>query len=262
MTGVKARANALLEEAADGSRGEIAAMLRSLGVSGYAATAFSVLARLREATAGELVTRTGIPDSKIYYALEELVDRGLAEVQSGKPKAYRTVSPNQVAARLQGILDEKSERERAAVTRIAALLEPLQSAAKSPTADLAYVVKGLTNVLVRAEGMVRSGRKEIVLLASDEGFLRRLEPELVKALRRRVRVKLAIPDLPLARDLERTAVIREIVCSCLVLVVDGEQVLTVTRTPDGSAYGITSTDETLVRLGLEYWDSPRCCVEC
>jgi hypothetical protein len=29
---------------------------------------------------------------------------------------------------------------------------------------------------------------------------------------------------------------------------------------DGDAYAITSTDPTLVRLGLDYWESPRCCV--
>ena len=110
--------------------------------------------------------------------------------------------------------------------------------------------------------MIATSRREVVLLASDEALLRKLEGDLVRASRRRVKVRLAVPDVPLVKDLEKVAEIREIVCSCILLVVDGEQVLTVSRTGDGSAYGITSTDETLVRLGLEYWESPRCCVVC
>ncbi len=48
--------------------------------------------------------------------------------------------------------------------------------------------------------------------------------------------------------------------SCMILAVDREQVLTVTRTAEDSAYGITSTDDTLVALELEYWESSRYCV--
>lgn len=262
MSEVRKRANVLLEEAAGASRREIGAALRDLGLSGYAADAFCALVRLPTATAGDLVARTGIPDSKIYYALEELAEKGLVAVQAGKPKTYRAVAPKDAAARLERILDDKYDRERSAVTRVAALLEPLQASAQAPATDLAYVVKGLSNVVARAQAMICSARKEVVVLASDEAFLRKLEPDLVKASRRRVKVKLAVPDLSLEKDLQKAAEIREIVCSCLVVVADGEQVLTVTRLADGSAYGITSTDETLVRLGLEYWDSPRCCVTC
>jgi len=262
MSEVRKRANVLLEEAAHATRGEIAATLRQLGLSGYAADAFCALVRTPEATAGDLVVKTGIPDSKIYYALDELADKGLVAVQAGKPKRYRAVPPKDAAVRLRRLLEDRHDRERSAVTRVATLLEPLQSAAKSPTTDLAYVVKGLSNVAARAQAMIGTARREIVLLASDEGLFRTLEPDLVKALRRRVKVRLAVPDFPIEKELSKAAEVREIVCSCILLVADGEQVLTITRPPDGSAYGITSTDETLVRLGLEYWDSPRCCVAC
>jgi len=262
MSEVKARANVLLEEAAKGKREEIAAALRGLGLSGYAADAFCALVRLPEATAGDLVGRTGIPDSKIYYALDELAERGLVAVQAGKPKTYRAVPPRQVEARLSKMLEERHERERASVTRVAALLEPLQSAAKSPSTDIAYVVKGLSNVLGRAQAMIASARREVVVLASDERFFRKLEADLTRAARRRVAVKLAVPDIEVDKELARVAELRAIVCTCLILVVDGQQVLTVSGTDSESPYGITSTDETLVRLGLEYWESPRCCVAC
>lgn len=259
---MKARAASLLEEAAKAGKDEISATLRHLGLTGYAADAFCALARLPQATAGDLIARTGIPDSKIYYALEELAERGLVAVQPGKPKTYRAVPPKQTQARLARMLEERHSKERASVTRVAALLEPLQSAAKNPSTDIAYVVKGLSNILGRAQAMIASARREVVLLASNEAFFRKLEADLARAARRRVTVKLAVPDIVVNTELARIAEVRAIVCTCLILVADGQQVLTVSGTDSESPYGITSTDETLVRLGLEYWESPRCCVAC
>jgi len=127
MSEVKARANALLEEAAATSLAEIGDTLRALGLSGYATEAFCALARMVEATAGVLVTRTGIPDSKIYYALDELADKGLIEVQAGKPKTYRAIPAQEAEARLARLIESKFEKERAAVKRVVSLLEPLRA---------------------------------------------------------------------------------------------------------------------------------------
>ncbi len=260
MSGGRVRANLLLEEAAKEAREEIVATLQDIGLTGPAAKVFFALTRVSEATAGDLVLTTGIPDSKIYYALRELVEAGLLEVQEGKPRTYRTVSPQEAENRLQKILSARHERERGKVRRMGSLIEPLQAGSRSPTMDLAYVVKGMSNVLTRANLMISSARRGIVVLASEESFFRSLEEDLADAARRGVQVRLAVPEVEVAEDLKRLAEIRPIVCSCLVLVVDEQQILTVTETPDGSGYAITSTDETLVRLGLDYWDSPRCCI--
>src|SRR5881296_4164768 len=192
MSEVKARANVLLEAAAKPSLGEIGATLRDLGLGGYAADTFCALVRVPQATAGDLVLKTGIPDSKIYYALDELAEKGLIEVQSGKPKTYRVVPPKEVEIRLRRIVDADYERRRAATTRLGGLLEPLRAATKSPATDIAYIVKGVPNIVARAQSLIASARKEIVILASDEPFFRKVEADLGKASRRRVRVKLAI----------------------------------------------------------------------
>jgi sugar-specific transcriptional regulator TrmB len=234
--------------------------LRELGLTGHAANVFCALVRMSDATAADLILKTGIPDSKIYYALEELVEKGLVEVQKGKPKAYRVVPTREVKIRLMRTVDEDHERRQAATARLVSLLEPLRASTSSSAADLAYIVKGLPNIAARAAGLVASARKEIVVLASDEPFFRKIEGELGRAARRHLRMKLAIPDIAVEKDLSKVAEVRSIRCSCLLLVVDGQQVLTVTRTMDGDAYAITSTDPTLVQLGLDYWESPRCCV--
>src|SRR5712691_10715473 len=260
MSEVKARANALLQESFGPSAERIRSTLRDIGFSGYAAETFSALVRVSHATAGDLVRKTGIPDSKIYYALDELAEKGLVEVQSGKPKSYRVVPSHEVETRLSEIAQAEYERRRAATARVGSLLEPLRSAAKSPATDVAYIVKGLSNVIARAKTLIASARKEVVLLVSDEDLFRKLEEDLSAAARRRVRLRLALPDFAVTKELGKVAEIRSIVCSCVLAVVDGQQVLTMSRTTDGDAYAITSTDPTLVRLGLDYWESPRCCV--
>src|SRR2546428_4066850 len=115
MSEVKARANVLLEEAAKPSLGEIGATLRDLGLGGYAADTFCALVRVPQATAGDLVLKTGIPDSKIYYALDELAEKGLIEVQAGEPKTYRAGPPPGAGNRLRRLLHARHGPGRKAV---------------------------------------------------------------------------------------------------------------------------------------------------
>src|SRR5438309_12067844 len=95
MSEVKARANALLQDALGPSEERIRGTLRDVGFSSSAAEAFGALIRVREATAGDLVRKTGIPNSKIYYALDALAETGLMEVPAGKQKTYRVVPPKE-----------------------------------------------------------------------------------------------------------------------------------------------------------------------
>src|SRR3989442_5799661 len=260
MSEVKARANVLLQDALGPSEERIRGTLRDVGFTSSAAEAFCALIRVREATAGDLVRKTGIPDSKIYYALDELAEKGLVEVQAGKPKTYRVVPPKEVEIRLRRIVEADYERRRAATTRLGVRLEPLRAATRSPATDVAYIVKGIPNIVARAQSLIASARKEIVVLASDELFFRKVDAHLQQARPARVRVKLAIPDIQVERDLEKAAEVRSVLCNCLLIIVDAQHVLTITGTLDGDAYAITSTDPTLVQLGLDYWASPRCCV--
>src|SRR5437870_8305776 len=156
MTEAKARANVLLQSALAPSLERMGLTLRELGLTGHAANVFCALVRMSDATAADLMLKTGIPDSKIYYALEELVEKGLVEVQKGKPKAYRVVPPREVKIRLMRTVDEDYERRQAATVRLVSLLEPLRASASSPTADLAYIVKGLPNIAARAAGLIAS----------------------------------------------------------------------------------------------------------
>src|SRR6266480_4605616 len=96
MAEVRLRANVLLQDAMEPSLARIAGTLRELGLSRHAAQTFCALVETTDASAGELVRKTGIPDSKIYYALDELAEKGFVEVQAGKPKTYRVAPPTRL----------------------------------------------------------------------------------------------------------------------------------------------------------------------
>src|SRR5881296_4630349 len=116
MAEARARANALLQEALGPALERIGGTLRDLGLSGNAAKVFCALVRTSRGTASELVLKTGIPDSKIYYALDELAEKGLIEVQDGKPKTYRVVPSKEVEIRLSRLVEAEYEKQRAATT--------------------------------------------------------------------------------------------------------------------------------------------------
>src|SRR2546423_8622678 len=142
MAGVKVRANSLLQDAMEPSLDRIAGTLRELGLSRHAAQAFCALVETTHATAGELVRKTGIPDSKIYYALDELAVKGFVEVQAGKPKTYRVVPPKEVEMRLSGMVQTEYERRRAATVRGASLLEPPRAPTEAPPIGGGDIGKG------------------------------------------------------------------------------------------------------------------------
>src|SRR5713226_1200818 len=93
MAEAKARAHRLLQATLGPSLERMGSTLRELGLTGHAADVFCALVRMSHATAADLILKTGIPDSKIYYALEELAEKGLVEVQKGKPKTYGSSRP-------------------------------------------------------------------------------------------------------------------------------------------------------------------------
>src|SRR5207253_5509447 len=161
MSEVKARASALLQESFGPSAERIRGTLRDLGFSGYAAETFCALVRVSHATAGDLVLKTGIPDSKIYYALDELAEKGLIEVQDGKPKTFRVVPPKEVEMRLSRMVQAEYDRRRAATVRVASLLEPLRAATKAPSMDVAFIVKGWPNIVARARSLIGSARDDV-----------------------------------------------------------------------------------------------------
>lgn len=74
--------------------------LQSLGLTEYQAKAVVVMFLRKECTAKEISELTGIPLTKVYQVLESLNDKELVSGSFGKPKLYKTITPNALITKL------------------------------------------------------------------------------------------------------------------------------------------------------------------
>jgi sugar-specific transcriptional regulator TrmB len=90
--------------------------LKALGLSTYAARTYLALLSHPYASAVFLCNETSIPDSKIYYALNELSKKGIIVVQRGTPNIYKPIHPkeaiNNLKQQLMEDLNQKITRQR------------------------------------------------------------------------------------------------------------------------------------------------------
>ena len=80
--------------------------LRELGLTTYEAQAHPTLVQNQDISATALCNETGIPDSKIYFALEELHKKGLIVVGDGTPRLHRAFHPKEAFGKLKRQLSQ------------------------------------------------------------------------------------------------------------------------------------------------------------
>jgi sugar-specific transcriptional regulator TrmB len=139
----------------------MAAKLRELGLSSFAARALVSLLSNSPQSAGSICNATGIPDSKIYYALEELDRAKLVESQRGVPTLYKPVNIDLMISNLTRRQDEEHQRRLRFVELFRNQAEPLLKARAEPAEiELAYIVKGKRNIVERMLTAIEQARKD------------------------------------------------------------------------------------------------------
>ncbi len=73
----------------NGNTKEIVGSLSEFGLTEYEARTYFALRVLGKTTAGNLRRVAGVPQSKVYHAIECLETKGLAEVSPERPKRIR-----------------------------------------------------------------------------------------------------------------------------------------------------------------------------
>jgi sugar-specific transcriptional regulator TrmB len=204
---------------------------------------------------------TGIPDSKIYYALEELDRANLVECQHGTPKLYKPLQFNQMISNLTHAQNEEHQRKLRLVELFRKQTEPLARARSEPSeVELAYIVKGRRNIVERMLTVIEESRKEVVLIVSNRELWNGIASGLVHAKKRRVRIGIAItPNLKDAEMLEGFEDIRMSDCECDIMIADSEKLVTVSHVESDDAYAIVTSDKSMIRMSREYYDNPNCC---
>jgi len=146
--------------------------LRKLGLSRYEAAAYVALLGEDGITPGKAARKGGIPQPRIYGALNTLVERGFAELTLDEPKTYRAVPPTVAYARhrqrteramqesLEEIATEMAEIERTAPAR----------PTEDPTAFGIRLVRGASQAERLFVGTYEAAQEEILLFVKAPLF--------------------------------------------------------------------------------------------
>jgi sugar-specific transcriptional regulator TrmB len=239
----------------------ITAILRELGLSSYAAKSLVALLGNAPMSAGQICRATGIPDSKIYYALDELDRAKLVESQHGTPTLYRPAEFDQMISNLTRAENEEHQRRLRLVEVFSKRAEPLAKARSQPAEiELAYIVKGKRNIVERMLAVIEQSRKELVLLISSRELWKGIANGLLQAKKRKVKIGIALaPDLKDAENLSQFGDVRSLSCECDILIADSEKLVTTSHVDTEGAYAIVTSDKTMILMSREYFDNPDCC---
>jgi sugar-specific transcriptional regulator TrmB len=238
--------------------------LRDSGLTTYEAQAYLALIRNQDVSATRLCTEADIPDSKIYFALEELQKKGLVVVSEGVPRHYRALPPREALGKLKSIIAQEYEDRADKLNKLTVLLDPLYTRKERNDVELAYVVKGLENVLTRTIELIKGANLEVVTFIPELSLYDRLEPHLTNLRKRGVKARLAAPKNVLKKvDRERFAELRATtpLCEdCWITLVDGKTVISSSEWKNDRCHAILTQDPVIVRMSHEYFESPRCCI--
>lgn len=238
----------------------LASKFKSLGLSTYGARTYLTLLSHPSVSAGFLCNETGIPDSKMYYALGELSRKGMILVQAGTPNIYKPLHPREAIDNLKQQLVEDLNQKISQASSLADSLAPIfESAESNGEIELAYVIRGRRNIAKKMRDLIASAKKEIVVFISEKDLLEELSLYL-KEVKDRVEVKLAISKrLFKAETLKGLDQPSVLTCFCNMVISDMRTLITVSSWRGEIA--IMTNDKGLITMTKEYYENPKCCPE-
>ena len=147
-------------------------------------------------TASALCKATGIPDTKIYYALEGLTEKGMLIVRIGNPKVSTVCPPKEAIANLKRRLTERLNEELKEADVLVDMLSPIyESAEKTEELEVAYIIRGQNNITNRLKALIENARKEVTLFVAHPTLFKELRPTLREAQeKRRIRLNIAMTE--------------------------------------------------------------------
>jgi sugar-specific transcriptional regulator TrmB len=249
------------------ARDRIVSRLRELGLSSHEALAYATLLSHSSMTASSLCKETGIPDSKIYYALDGLSEKGMLTIQKGNPNIYSPMPPRDAIANLKEQLTEKFNEKIKEADVLADLLTPIyDSVEKSEELELAYIIRGQKNIINRMKALIETARKEVTIFISYPEVFRELKNSLIKANeKRKVDLKIAVTQEGFEKE-DFSGLDKKHLACCTsltsadspgMLITDVKTLLTVANWIDETA--ILTQDPNIVRVCRSYFDNPAWC---
>ncbi len=159
----------------------ILAKFDRLGVSKREARVYLSLLRYEGVSGYQLSKNVGIPTSKIYAILNQLVEHGLAVPTESQPVKYFPCPPEELLGNLKKDI-------ASAFDSLAMGLKSIQDS-RNPNEALVWNIAGYQDVIKKAKEIITASRKNI-FMASWAKEVRRLKPSLNQAADRGVELRI------------------------------------------------------------------------
>jgi sugar-specific transcriptional regulator TrmB len=135
--------------------------LQSLGLSTYAARTYVALAALGQGSARDVAHVSDVPRTRVYDAVEELREEGLADVRESNPKLFWPVSVETCERHFD-------ERYRRRLDRLTDALESVGTSDRPEQQSGVWTVTGREAVAERTVQFVREADDEVAFVTVEE----------------------------------------------------------------------------------------------
>lgn len=245
-----------------GAREQIVTSLKRLDLSTYEAEVYAVLLAHPALTAGALCKETGISDTKIYYALDSLAEKGMITIRNSNPKVYKPVPPKEAITNLKQRLKEKLNRELKEADALVEMLVPIYENAENPEElEIGYIINGRNNIANRMKALIGSARKEITFFVSYPELFKELSPVLSETMDKgRIKMNIAMTEKMLkTENIKGFGDTRQLCCDVTLLIADLKTLITVSDW-NFSETAMLSQDQNLIRVARDYYENSMCYV--
>jgi len=231
--------------------------LKDIGFSPNEAKVYLALLPLESSTASNLVTLTGIRDSKIYQILDRLKKKGLVSTQEGVPREYKPLNPVEALETFQAQIQEEYEKKMSKFHRLTTVLPPMyQEHEDSP--KLAYIIKGKKNVLNQAKRLIEDARTSIVLMMPDIEIFHLLESTISQIEGGNKDLTIGLYDGNIPAEMPSSPQFYLTPCECFFIIIDDKLLLTVSNWKNNNWHAIWTTEKSLIEVSTGYFSSSCC----
>lgn len=214
--------------------------------------AYLELLPFESATASELVKRTGIADSKIYYIMDSLQKKGLIILQEGIPKKFIAIPPVEALENLRAKFKKEYSTKIEILDRLGQRLTPIYQESED-SLKIAYIVKGKNNIANQAKRLIAEASSSLIIMLPNIEMYNLLEKSIKKA-EKRVKPELGFYHNTVPQD-SFPFDFKKICCECFFLIIDGNILLTVSNWKSDQSYAILTTEKALIEVSSGYFSS-------
>jgi len=167
---------------------EMGEILNQLGFTEYESKVYKALFFFISATAREIAKETGIPNTRVYAALEKLAKIGAISMIPGKPVRYRIIPPD---VGLLSIVEERKKQTKKLEDEIKEL--GLQFKDKEPTPRKLLVFQGYDITKKITFDEIKNAKMQLLRLMRFGQIDEKIFEEMERAILRGVEIKLLGP---------------------------------------------------------------------